>query len=188
MVNLAHSTCPLPLFFVAKFCYDYTLCFCVLFLKLCQSILLSLNLKTVAMKQLTSPRMDQCIGCHSCSLACARLVNKKMSWNAAGIRIHSSGGLSTGFVANRCLACDPPPCANVCPTGAYSPRSGGGVIVKRKLCIQCGECVAVCPVDAIYQDRQGDVYVCIHCGQCVDFCPQGCLEMSESRSAREVSE
>lgn len=83
------------------------------------------------MKQLITPRMDQCIGCQSCSLACARLVYKKISWNTAGIRIHSSGGLSTGFVANKCLACDPPPCAEVCPTGAYLERPGGGVVVKK---------------------------------------------------------
>ncbi len=138
------------------------------------------------MKQLITPRMDQCIGCHSCSLACARLVHKKVSWNSAGIRIHSSGGLSTGFVANRCLACDPAPCVQVCPTGAYSQRSGGGVIVKKKLCIECGKCVEACPVDAIYQDRQGAVYVCIQCGRCVAFCPQNCLEMRESDSTQEV--
>ena len=138
------------------------------------------------MKQLITPRMDQCIGCQSCSLACSRLVYKKISWNTAGIRIHSSGGLSTGFVASRCLACNPPPCAQTCPTGAYSPRPGGGVIVRKDLCIQCGKCIAVCPVDAIYQDRSGDVYVCIHCGQCVQFCPQNCLEIVDSSKVEEV--
>jgi formate hydrogenlyase subunit 6/NADH:ubiquinone oxidoreductase subunit I len=54
------------------------------------------------------------------------------------------------------------------------------------LCIQCGKCVDACPVDAIYQDRMGDVYVCIHCGRCVPFCPQNCLEMVESSSIEEV--
>jgi len=138
------------------------------------------------MKQLTTPRMDQCIGCQSCSLACARLVHHRISWNTAGIRIHSSGGLSTGFVANSCLACDPAPCAAVCPTGAYAPRPGGGVVVKKSLCIQCGKCVAACPVDAIYQDRRGEVYVCIHCGRCVAYCPQNCLEMVDAGGIEEV--
>ena len=69
------------------------------------------------MKILTTPRMERCIGCHSCSLACARLVHKNLSWDTAGIRIASSGGLSTGFEARTCLACDPAPCANACPDG-----------------------------------------------------------------------
>ena len=103
------------------------------------------------MKLLTTPRMDQCTGCHSCSLACARLIHKKLSWSCAGIRIESTGGLSTGFRANRCLACDPAPCAEVCPTTAYSQRKGGGVIVRKKLCIRCGACISACPVDAIVE-------------------------------------
>jgi Fe-S-cluster-containing hydrogenase component 2 len=66
-----------------------------------------------------------------------------------------------------------------CPTGAYSQRKGGGVIVRRKLCIQCEECAAACPVEAIYLDTAGNPFVCIHCGQCVPFCPHDCLEMVE---------
>jgi Fe-S-cluster-containing dehydrogenase component len=130
-----------------------------------------------AMKILTTPRMERCIGCNSCSLACARLVHKRLSWLAAGIRIMSTGGLSTGFEARSCMACDPAPCAEACPTGAYSQRKGGGVIVKKSLCIHCGDCTHACPVDAIYLDNTGEPYVCIHCGRCVPFCPHGCLEM-----------
>lgn len=131
------------------------------------------------MKQLTTPRMAQCIGCHSCSLACARLVYRSISWNRAGIRIHSAGGLSTGFVAVTCLACQPAPCAAVCPTGALRDRPGGGIRLKREFCIKCGACVPACPVEAINADRQGDISICLHCGQCVGFCPQDCLEMVE---------
>lgn len=131
------------------------------------------------MKLLTTPRMDRCIGCHSCSLACARLVHKQLSWSHAGIRIHSSGGLSTGFVSQVCLGCDPAPCAEVCPTGALRQRKGGGVIVRKKQCIRCGECVTACPVDAISKDHGGNVYVCVHCGRCVKYCPHNCLEFGE---------
>lgn len=136
------------------------------------------------MNFLTTPRMDRCIGCHSCSLACARLVHQQLSWSSSGIRIHSVGGLSTGFVSLVCLGCDPAPCAAACPTGAFSQRSGGGVIVRRKQCIRCGECVSACPVDAVSQDEHGAVYVCLHCGRCVDFCPHDCLEFGEVDALR----
>ena len=102
------------------------------------------------MNILTTPNMERCIGCYSCSLACARLVHRSLSWLTAGIRIKSSGGLSTGFNAVTCLACDPAPCAAVCPTGAYTQREGGGVRVKKRLCIRCGECAAACPVGCIH--------------------------------------
>lgn len=130
--------------------------------------------------------MDQCIGCHSCSMACARLIQKRLSWHAAGIRIRSAGGLSTGFVAVRCLACDPAPCVQACRTGALKQRRGGGVVVRKKQCIRCGECVDACPVEAIAEAEAGEIFVCIHCGRCVEFCPQGCLEMRESREIDEV--
>jgi Fe-S-cluster-containing hydrogenase component 2 len=56
-------------------------------------------------------------------------------------------------------------------------RKGGGVIVKKKLCIRCGDCAEACPVDAIYLDDTDEPFVCIHCGRCVPFCPHDCLEM-----------
>lgn len=130
-------------------------------------------------KILATPRMERCIGCHSCSLACARLVHKRLSWDTAGIRIVSSGGLSTGFEAKPCLACHPAPCAAACPTGAFSQRKGGGVVVRKTLCIRCGECHRACPVDAVYLDPGGEPFVCIHCGRCVEYCPHDCLEMVE---------
>lgn len=135
------------------------------------------------MKKLITPKIDRCIGCHSCSLACARLVHRLTSWDTAGIRIKSSGGLTTGFTAKHCLACNPAPCAEACPTGAFSQRRGGGVIVKKKLCIKCGECVNACPIDAIFQNNIGEVFVCIHCGRCVEFCPHSCLELEEIKES-----
>ena len=66
-----------------------------------------------------------------------------------------------------------------CPTGAYSQRKGGGVVVKKALCIRCGECPKACPVDAIYLEPGGEPFVCIHCGRCVSFCPHDCLELME---------
>lgn len=138
------------------------------------------------MKILRASRMDRCISCFSCSLACARLVHKSLSWQRAGIRIRSAGGLSTGFEAQVCLACDPAPCAGACPTGAFSQRKGGGVIVKRELCIKCGECSRACPVDAILMDPEiGFPIVCIHCGRCVAFCPHDCLELVDATAETE---
>ncbi len=132
------------------------------------------------MKMLRPSRMERCIGCHSCSLACARQVYKQLSWTNCGIRIHSQGGITTGFEARVCVACDPAPCAAACPTEAITPRKGGGVKLKQALCIKCGECATACPVDAIQiSPDDGKAYLCIHCGRCVPFCPHDCIELAE---------
>lgn len=49
----------------------------------------------------------------------------------------------------------------------------------KKLCIQCGDCVPACPVNAIFQEGDGTIYVCLQCGQCVNYCPHDCLEMRD---------
>jgi uncharacterized Fe-S center protein len=47
-------------------------------------------------------------------------------------------------------------------------------------CTKCGECLKVCPVEAIYY-AGGDCYVidhleCICCGQCVYECPNNAIK------------
>lgn len=133
------------------------------------------------MKILRAARMERCIGCYSCSLACARLVHKQLSWTNCGIRISTAGGVSTGFEAKLCVACDPAPCTAVCPTEALTQRKGGGVKVNREVCIRCGKCASACPVEAIHIGvDDGLPYLCIHCGRCVAFCPHNCLELADA--------
>jgi formate hydrogenlyase subunit 6/NADH:ubiquinone oxidoreductase subunit I len=52
-------------------------------------------------------------------------------------------------------------------------------VVRARQCIRCGQCAPACPVDAISQDHDGNVYICIHCGRCVEFCPHNCLQFEE---------
>ncbi len=140
------------------------------------------------MKTLHASRMERCIGCYSCSLACARLLHHSLSWHRTGIRIRSAGGLSTGFEAQVCLGCDPAPCVEACPTDAFRQRKGGGVLVKRDSCIRCGECSQACPVNAVYMDSEtGLPIVCIHCGRCTAFCPHECLEMLPSAAGEDTT-
>jgi anaerobic carbon-monoxide dehydrogenase iron sulfur subunit len=47
--------------------------------------------------------------------------------------------------------------------------------VIMQACIQCGECIKVCPVQALYRAKNGVVMikkkVCVGCFACVGFCP-----------------
>jgi len=43
------------------------------------------------------------------------------------------------------------------------------------VCNQCGECIDICPVEAIHRNKAGTVMIdkdlCVHCYACAGFCP-----------------
>jgi len=52
-------------------------------------------------------------------------------------------------------------------------------VVDKETCTGCGDCVKICPQDAIKM-VDGKAVVnedCIDCGQCVDECPVEAIEM-----------
>lgn len=144
-------------------------------------IYIYIPIKPITMKHLTAPRMDLCIGCQLCALACARIVYNKVGWSTSGIQIQNVQNTSShSYSAHYCLACSPAPCCNSCQTGALSQRPGGGIFFNQDLCTKCGNCYPSCPMGAIHQSPEGEISVCIHCGECIAFCPQQCLKMQES--------
>ena len=49
-----------------------------------------------------------------------------------------------------------------------------------ELCIKCGSCVNVCPLEAISEQDNCFVInrdVCVECGSCAQICPNGALEI-----------
>lgn len=55
------------------------------------------------------------------------------------------------------------------------PPSGSGR-PEMRTCTQCGKCIPICPVTAIYRDEAGIVQInnekCIGCYACVTGCPE----------------
>lgn len=55
----------------------------------------------------------------------------------------------------------------------------GNVIVS---CTQCGECIDICPVQAITRDKNGIVRInksiCVGCFMCVGYCPELAMMMN----------
>ncbi|MBR0385755.1 MAG: 4Fe-4S binding protein [Erysipelotrichaceae bacterium] len=54
------------------------------------------------------------------------------------------------------------------------------VEVNKEICIGCGSCVGVCPVEAISLDEEGKAEsnseICIDCGACMGTCPMSAIE------------
>ncbi len=120
--------------------------------------------------------IERCIGCQLCALACARVNRGTVSLDEAAVSVRPAGASASSYVVVLCRACPDPPCAQSCPTGALTPRKGGGVKLKKELCDSCGECVQACIVGAIHLDTPDRKPVfCIHCGACIEFCPHGVL-------------
>jgi len=48
------------------------------------------------------------------------------------------------------------------------------------ICDQCGDCVVVCPADALSRNKQGVVLLskklCVHCYTCIGFCQKHAFE------------
>jgi len=49
------------------------------------------------------------------------------------------------FVPRRCMHCENPPCAHLCPFGALNKYSDGSVVINHDLCMGGAKCKAVCP-------------------------------------------
>ena len=129
------------------------------------------------MPRLSVVDVDRCVGCQSCMFACARRENSPgLARSRIGVR--SDGGMERGFVVVVCRACSDPPCAKVCPTGALSPRDGGGVKLDENKCLGCGHCRKACVLGAVYWDQAANKpMICEHCGYCANYCPYGVLEL-----------
>ena len=48
-------------------------------------------------------------------------------------------------------------------------------------CIECGHCITLCPVDAIFFEKDYSIGLdeqkCIQCGSCVDACPTRAIKL-----------
>lgn len=58
-------------------------------------------------------------------------------------------------------------------------RARRAAVVDQSLCVACGCCVKVCPLDAIRVDRglyaAVDLGRCVGCGRCAAECPAGVI-------------
>jgi len=59
-------------------------------------------------------------------------------------------------------------------------RSGLSALIDKKICQQCGKCIAACRFDAITSSFVIDPISCEGCGFCSHICPAGAIKMKEN--------
>ena len=135
-------------------------------------------------KTLRAIDMNKCLGCFTCMNVCAAVNYKNHSLIKSAIKVRTTGGLSSKFIAIVCLGCLEPACLEVCPSQALVHRKGGGVLLQPEKCIGCRLCEKACIVRAInFDEETKKPIICRHCGTCARFCPHGCLQMVEIEGA-----
>ncbi len=134
----------------------------------------------MTVKYLRVVNRDRCIGCFSCMYACSRMVKNAAGSGKAALRVKAYTGVEGAFSIRVCARCEEPDCAAACPTGALTKAPGGGVRLKKELCISCMACVKACAIGALQWDEEEKRPLpCIHCGQCAKYCPNNVLALCE---------
>ena len=131
----------------------------------------------------------KCLGCQTCAIVCAAANHDSHSIEKSAIKIRTTGGMTSRFVAVVCRACKDPACLAACPVGALEARRGGGVLLNPEKCIGCAKCVPVCGVGAVNFDRETmKPIICHHCGICTTFCTHNCIVMKKTEDAKEAAD
>ncbi|MBM4237196.1 MAG: 4Fe-4S dicluster domain-containing protein [Euryarchaeota archaeon] len=147
-------------------------------------------------------KLDKCIGCRSCEIACAR----EHSTSKNGERItadttsprsriavkrgsiaptstpemrpakgRSRNEVSTGkAIPIRCRHCDDPACVAACMSGALLKDEDGAVRHYEDQCVGCWMCVMTCPYGAIIRDT--DNKIVMKCDLCPERDTPACVE------------
>lgn len=96
---------------------------------------------------------ELCDGCLVCQETCSQTWFKEVNPQKSAIRILDVEG----------------------QPGRQQPRTERRVEYRANMCVQCGECIDICPVLAIQRDKRGvvriDKNLCVGCLSCVGFCP-----------------
>ena len=133
-------------------------------------------------------RLDRCMGCHSCEMACAVAHSTGQSLYAAlsekptpKPRLYVEWVAPDRPVPIVCRHCEDAPCMHACIAGAISRSAAGVVATDKDKCIGCWTCVMVCPYGVIGRHlEEHKAYRCDRCPDreipaCVNACPTRAL-------------
>ena len=125
-------------------------------------------------------RLDRCVGCHTCEIACAvEHSQSKTLFSAISehpvpkYRLYVEWVPPDRKLSILCRHCEDAPCVHACISGAISRTPEGAVITDEDKCIGCWTCVMVCPYGVI--GRHLETHKAYRCDRCPDLDVPACV-------------
>lgn len=142
--------------------------------------------------------MTSCIGCRTCQVACKDKNDLPIGVIYRNVTCYEAGTFPAPkvfHISASCNHCDNPACLAACPVGAIYKTEDGTVIIDRKLCQGCQQCVSACPYGVpVYNEELGITGKCDGCialrkngsnPACVDSCPMRALDFGDTEELAE---
>lgn len=146
----------------------------------------------IAMKKKFVYKVDKCLGCKSCEIACAvahstsgDLFNAVNEFGALSSRKKVYAFSGKNYPVS-CKQCDDPQCVRVCMSGALAvdPHEKN-VVYDEARCVGCWMCVMACPYGAIKPDKKSKKAV--RCDLCKDKEEPQCLKACPTKAITRTS-
>ena len=133
-------------------------------------------------------RLERCLGCRACEIACAVEHSQTKELTAAvrenpapqyRVRVlcvdEQGGKARLRSLALQCRQCVEPACAAACIAGGITQDGAAHTVqFNREKCVGCWSCIMVCPYGAIV--RLSDQGVAVKCDRCPDREEPACVE------------
>lgn len=92
--------------------------------------------------------VERCIDCKGCVVACKEGNHIPVGINRRRIITIDSGKPGEKSLSVACMHCSDAPCIAVCPVDCIYQREDGIVLHDKEACIGCGYCFMACPFGA----------------------------------------
>ncbi len=119
----------------------------------------------------------RCSGCRACQLACSLHLFGENNPKKSALAIVPHFPDPGGYHVATCTQCGT--CAEVCPAEAIHQNDRGAYVIDANECTGCLVCQSECPEQVIFTYGEQDVpFKCDQCGDCIAVCGMDALSLS----------